>query len=157
MEEKWCIQPSGLPQWLSGKKSSWMWEMHVWSLGQEDPLKEGTVTHSSILAWRISWTEEFGRRTRLKQLCTHARTEIQVDHLQLPTVGLCCAFNTQCLLFSDDHRKKSHKQVSNFDSFTIFPFCLVQWGKERLFNKWGWDIHTQKNEAGPLSYAVYKN
>ena len=28
-----------------------------WSLGQEDPLKEGMATHSSILAWRIPWTE----------------------------------------------------------------------------------------------------
>ena len=28
------------------------------SLGQEDPLKEGMATHSSILAWRIPWTEE---------------------------------------------------------------------------------------------------
>ena len=27
------------------------------SLGQEDPLEEGTATHSSILAWRIPWTE----------------------------------------------------------------------------------------------------
>ena len=31
------------------------------SLGQEDPLEEGKATHSSILAWRISWTEEPGR------------------------------------------------------------------------------------------------
>ena len=30
------------------------------SLGQEDPLEEGMVTHSSILAWRIPWTEEPG-------------------------------------------------------------------------------------------------
>ena len=30
------------------------------SLGQEDPLEEGRVTHSSILAWRIPWTEEPG-------------------------------------------------------------------------------------------------
>ena len=30
----------------------------VRSLGQEDPLKKGMATHSSILAWRISWTEE---------------------------------------------------------------------------------------------------
>ena len=29
-------------------------------LGQEDPLEEGTATHSSILAWRIPWTEEAG-------------------------------------------------------------------------------------------------
>ena len=35
--------------------------MQVWSLGQEDPLKEGMVTHSSILAWRIPRTEEPGR------------------------------------------------------------------------------------------------
>ena len=30
-------------------------------LGQEDPLEEGMTTHSSILAWRIPWTEEPGR------------------------------------------------------------------------------------------------
>ena len=35
-------------------------ETQVWSLGQEDPLEEGMTTHSSILAWRISWTEEAG-------------------------------------------------------------------------------------------------
>ena len=33
-------------------------EMQVQSLGYEDPLKEGMATHSSILAWRISWTKE---------------------------------------------------------------------------------------------------
>ena len=30
------------------------------SLGQEDPLEKGMATHSSILAWRIPWTEELG-------------------------------------------------------------------------------------------------
>ena len=29
-------------------------------MGQEDPLEEGMATHSSILAWRIPWTEEPG-------------------------------------------------------------------------------------------------
>ena len=29
-------------------------------LGQEDPLEEGMATHSSVLAWRIPWTEEPG-------------------------------------------------------------------------------------------------
>ena len=33
----------------------------VLSLGREDPLEEGMATHSSILAWRIPWTEEPGR------------------------------------------------------------------------------------------------
>ena len=32
------------------------------SLGQEDPQEEGVANHSSILAWRIPWTEEPGRQ-----------------------------------------------------------------------------------------------
>ena len=35
-------------------------ETWVRSLGQEDPLEEGMAMHSSILAWRIPWTEEPG-------------------------------------------------------------------------------------------------
>ena len=38
-----------------------MRETWVRSLGWEDPLEEGMATHSSILAWRIPWTEEPGR------------------------------------------------------------------------------------------------
>ena len=38
-----------------------MQETWVQYLGQEDPLKEGMATHFSILAWRISWTEDPGR------------------------------------------------------------------------------------------------
>ena len=38
-----------------------MQETQVWSLGQEDPLEEGMATHSSILSWRIPWTEKPGR------------------------------------------------------------------------------------------------
>ena len=33
-------------------------ETGVQSLGQEDPLEQGKATHSSILVWRIPWTEE---------------------------------------------------------------------------------------------------
>ena len=32
----------------------------VCSLGWDDPLEEGMTTHSSVLAWRIPWTEELG-------------------------------------------------------------------------------------------------
>ena len=35
-------------------------ETEVQSLGGEDPLEEGMVTHSRVLAWRIPWTEEPG-------------------------------------------------------------------------------------------------
>ena len=60
-----------------------MWEMLVQSLRREDPLEEGMVTHSSILAWRIPWAEKPGglpfmgsqkSGTRLKKLGTHAGT-----------------------------------------------------------------------------------
>ena len=37
-----------------------MWETRVQSLGSEDPLEKEMATHSSILAWRIPWTEEPG-------------------------------------------------------------------------------------------------
>ena len=46
---------------LSGsavKKLPVMQDTRVRSLGEEDPLEKGMVTHSSILAWRIPWTEE---------------------------------------------------------------------------------------------------
>ena len=36
-------------------------ETRVQPLGHEDPLEEGVAAHSSILAWRIPWTEELGR------------------------------------------------------------------------------------------------
>ena len=37
-----------------------VWKTHVRSLDQEDPLEEGMATHSSILVWRMPWTEEPG-------------------------------------------------------------------------------------------------
>ena len=38
-----------------------MWETQVWFLGWEDPLEEEVATHSTILAWRIAWTEELSK------------------------------------------------------------------------------------------------
>ena len=38
-----------------------MSETRVQSLGREDPLENEMATHSSILAWKIPWTEEPGR------------------------------------------------------------------------------------------------
>ena len=44
----------------TGKNPPATQETWVRSLGQEDSLEEGMATHSSILAWRIPWTEEPG-------------------------------------------------------------------------------------------------
>ena len=43
-----------------------MQETWIQSLGQEDPLEKGIDTHSSILAWRIPWTEEPGGRQSIR-------------------------------------------------------------------------------------------
>ena len=63
----WFILSHWLSWWLSGKEptrqcrwSSAMQEAWVWSLVQEDPLEKEMATHSNILAWEISWTEEPG-------------------------------------------------------------------------------------------------
>ena len=45
--------------------------MQVRSLSQEDPLEEGMATHSSILAWRIPWTEEPGLESMGSQRVGH--------------------------------------------------------------------------------------
>ena len=65
-----------------------MRETWVWSVGWEDPLEEGMTTHSSVLAWRIPWTEEPGglqsmgsQRLRYDWAKKHTYTHhIRVDH-----------------------------------------------------------------------------
>ena len=51
----------GFPGGSGGKESACNVETQVWPLGQEDPLKKEMATHSTILAWRIPWTENPGR------------------------------------------------------------------------------------------------
>ena len=53
-------------------KAPLLGEPHRWinvllSLGQEDPLEEGMAAHSSILAWRFSWTEDPGHSVEKNQ------------------------------------------------------------------------------------------
>ena len=50
-----------------------MQENWVRSPGWEDPLEEGMATHSSILAWRIPWTEEPGG---LQSMWSQSRTQL---------------------------------------------------------------------------------
>ena len=60
-------------------------EVLVRSLGQEDPLEEEMATHSSILAWRIPWTEEprglesMQPQRKTEQLNTHAHIHALVS------------------------------------------------------------------------------
>ena len=58
MAFRWASQ---VAQWVKNLPAvQEMLEIWVRFLGQEDPLEEGTTTHSSSLAWKIPWTEEPG-------------------------------------------------------------------------------------------------
>ena len=64
--------------------------MQVQSLNREDPLEEDMATHSSILAWRVPWTEKPGRlqSTGLQTDTTEA-TQLTLTHGQCQMVELC--------------------------------------------------------------------
>ena len=57
-EEVWVLWVFLVAQLVKNPPA--MQETRVGFLGREDPLEQGMATHSSILAWRIPWTEEPG-------------------------------------------------------------------------------------------------
>ena len=75
-----------------------MQQTQVQSLGREDPLEEGMTTHSSILAWRIPWTEEPGRLQSIElQRLGHDSsdsTQKHSKHLKDGQRNSICIFNT---------------------------------------------------------------
>ena len=77
-----------------------LWETRVQSLGREDTLEKGMATHTSILAWRVPWTEEpvgqGGRDLKSMGRCkesdvpeqlTHAYTSKEIEKYKI-TAGL---------------------------------------------------------------------
>ena len=66
-----------------------MGKMQFRSLGREDPLEKGMATHSSIVAWEISWTEKPG------QLQSMGSQRVRQD----------CVTEHTCMLFTSDLRR----------------------------------------------------
>ena len=75
-----------------------MWETRVWSLGWEHSLEKGLAIHSSILPWRIPWTEKPGK------LQVHGAAEswtrLSVNTLAMITFLLRIIFKTNSLLIT---------------------------------------------------------
>ena len=62
------------------KNSLAMWKTWVQSLVWEDPLEEGMATHSSILTWRIPWTEEPGGLPSMESQRAGHKCETEYSH-----------------------------------------------------------------------------
>ena len=60
-----------------------MQEMWVQSVGPEDPLEKEIPTHSSILAWEISWIQEPGRLQSMGSQVTGASTHLHTQSMHL--------------------------------------------------------------------------
>ena len=114
------------------------WETRVQSLGQEDSLEKEMVTHSSILAWRIPWTEKPGRLqsigsqrvghdwvTSFTYLLTYSHIWLVVIYwrLQLCTLRLIFLFSCFSFYFVETFQPDSlffisySPQIPNFVSY----------------------------------------
>ena len=89
-----------------------IWETWVRSLGREDPLENEMATHSSVLAWKIPWTE------RLGGLQSTGRSRIRLSELTftftlMRTAGfICVCFNSVlCVVIFDGHLALSGHHV----------------------------------------------
>ena len=101
--------------------------MWVQSLGQKDALEEGVATHSSILAWRIPWTEEPGRLQSMgSQRVRHDWRDLAGTHVVADEKVLLPSFEeTQVrLLWFVDLPFKSHKIVMMSFSFLLSSFLF---------------------------------
>ena len=88
-----------------------MWETRVPSQDGEDPLEKGMATHSSVLAWRIPWTEKPGRlqfvgskrvdtTEQLTHTHTHTHTDLSLRHSS-PLFPLPLCLVSQTLVSSE--------------------------------------------------------
>ena len=105
-----------------------MWETWVQSLGQEDPLEKEITTHSSVLAWKILWTEE----------------PCRLQSMGLQRVRQDWATSLSFLFFTPA------LEAWSFSHWTTREVSLVVWWMVRVLERkdiedkwqrvWGWDI-----------------
>ena len=123
----------GLPWWPSAKNLPAMQVMQVRSLGQEDPLEEELVTHSSILPWKIPCTEESGglqsmgsQRVRYDWIQTYTyifKNKLPQGVCVLPSYCCyCCSVAKSCPTLCD-----------TMGSATSFPFAFNLGQHQGLF------------------------
>ena len=116
-------------------------ETWVGSLGGEDPLKEGIPTHSSILAWRISWTEGPGRlRSMGLQRVGHNWSNLAHTHAHMCNLQLAFKY----MWFLHIHGSASVDQSTSH----IMLYYSIYWKK--LACMWTctvWNLVVQESNA----------
>ena len=90
-----------------------MWETWVRSLGQEDPLEKEMATHSSILAWRVPWTEELAglQSTGRKESDTTEQLHFHFYHEWMLNVIKYCYASVEIIMW--------------FLSFLLLMWCFT--------------------------------
>ena len=99
-----------------------MQEMRVWSLGWEDPLEEDMAAHSSILTWKIPWTEEPGGLQSMRM--KNSRTQFSNNKWYYFKRTL--AVVVSCFKEAITHFIKSNLRCFEIDGFSILLECS-QW------------------------------
>ena len=130
------------PDGASGKEHACQCRRHetrVRSLGQKDPLEESMATHSSILAWRIPWTEEpGGLQSRGLQKVRHDCSDSM--HTRTTCAGACAGGHrppvgrgwTECQAPYDE--QDSPPLVIELSRPTCQQCCYQETGKRNLKN-----------------------
>ena len=101
------------------------WETWVQSLGREDLLEEDMATHSSVLAYRIPWTEEPGGLQSMgSQRVTHDWSDLAYTHTDNHTSGLNVQMRLMKLLKRQNNVCCCCKINVSVDLLTNYSFCL---------------------------------
>ena len=129
------------------KRLPTMWETWVRSLGWQDLLEKEMVTHSSILAWRIPWTEEPGRQQPMgSQRVRH--DWVTNTHMVLIVTPSRCVL-TQPKMFTCSY-------VGNVFFWTLVLFCFVLPGHTHTYQSLSSETyhhtHLHKDSENPVSH-----
>ena len=101
-----------------------MWETWVQSLGWEDPLEKGTAIYSSIVAWRITWTEGAIR------LQSTGSQKVRLDWETFTVIIAGTTFDFCVCYHSDADSSYIHDYLLSISSTYIFnlPFSIYSFG-----------------------------
>ena len=126
-ERSTCDNKIQCPGGTTGKESGYQcrrFKMQVQSLGREDLLEKGMATHSSVLVWRISWTEEPGRLQSIVSQRVISQNLITWTHLDTRGDG---KGRTRQLL----HRNSVKKEYKSLRNTYLPPQQNSLWQKKK--------------------------